>query len=183
MKKFLLIVLMPFTLVVNAAANYAYGEYWTATLEDDDLSTEADMYGGELGFAGGVGNMYFGSSAGWGTVEWDDYSVELDFAAWTVEGGYAFSDIANGAFIIGAQYVSTEIQNPLGGDNIEDSDTNVMIGYGKMSGEGVDYVMTYTDSFFQSRLFFPFGENLTANVSFGMDDDGNKFGVGIAFKY
>ena len=32
--------------------NYVYGEYWTATL-DDDLLTEADLTGGELGFHGG----------------------------------------------------------------------------------------------------------------------------------
>ena len=183
MKKFLLIILLPFTLMVNAAANYVYGEYWTATLEDDDLSTEADLTGGELGFHGGVGNMYFGSSAQWGTAEWDDYSVELDFAVWTVEGGYAFSDIADGAFILGARYVDSVIENPTGGDNFEDSEIDPMIGYGKMSGEGVDYVMTYSDSYFQGRLMFPFGENLTASASLGLDDGDTRFGVGIAFKY
>ena len=104
-------------------------------------------------------------------------SVELDFTLWTVEGVML---LANSRWCNFCRYVDSVFK---GGDNFEDSEIDPMIGYGKMSGEGVDYVMTYSDSYFQGRLMFPFGENLTASASLGLDDGDTRFGVGIAFKY
>tara|TARA_B100000427_G_C15240423_1_gene477528 strand:+ start:110 stop:655 length:546 start_codon:yes stop_codon:yes gene_type:complete len=181
MNKFLLILLLPLMLIVEAKTDYIYGQYRTGTAEPEDADYEMDITGGIIGYASGNGNFVFQTSASWGTA--DLSGLEVDFSGFNVAGGYAFNDIADGSFVVGISYGEVILVDPFGGDDFETTNTDPYIGYGKMSGDGMDYLLSISDGVISGTTYIPFTENLSGQLSFSNDDEVNAFGVGLAFKY
>tara|TARA_B100000131_G_scaffold228717_1_gene220459 strand:- start:312 stop:857 length:546 start_codon:yes stop_codon:yes gene_type:complete len=181
MNKFLLILLLPLMLIVEAKTDYVYGQYRTGTAEPEGEGIELDMTGGIIGYASGNSNFVFQTSASWGNVEAS--GIEVDFSGFSVSGGYAFNDIADGSFVVGVSYAEVTLVDPFGGDDFETSNTDPYIGYGKMSGDGIDYLLSISDGVISGSTYIPFTENLSGQLSFSNDDEVNAVGIGLAFKY
>lgn len=181
MKHLLLTLMVAFSFSANAEVRYLALGYQTGDIDvDGDTFDVSDI---SLDFIGTNGNIIFSTGVGAGTVD-DVYGYDLDFVSQDINLGYAFGDLTEGSFVLGASYVSGEIQVP-GSSNYESSETDAYIGYAKMSGEDVDYSITLSDGVFSAMAFVELGEgnNLRASIGFANSDDMDALSFGLALKF
>ena len=81
--------------------------------------------------------------------------------------------------MIGASYSRVEMQFP-GTSNLKTTSTDGYIGYYKISGEGVDYSITYEDSVLSANLTVPLGtSSWRARLGIANSDDGDSISIGV----
>jgi len=181
MKKILLSLILITPLYNNADVMYGFVGMETGDIGVD--SSEYDVTAYELGFIAASGNLIFSTAAASGTVD-DVLGYDLDFVGQNIDIGYAFGDITKGTFVLGASYISGEIQNP-GSSNIKSSDTEAFIGYSKMSGDGTDYQVSIMDGLISAIAILPVGnsENLRALIGYGSSDESDSISFGVVYKF
>lgn len=159
--------------------------YGALGLENGDIRVapyEFEITAYQLGFLAAIGNVVIGSSVASGTVD-DVASNDIDFVAKGIDFGYAFGDITNGSFVLGASFTSGEIQKP-DLSNIKTSETEPYISYSKMSGEGFDYEVSLGDGVFDVKTIIPVGDskNFRALIGYETTDDIEALTFGIVYK-
>ena len=87
------------------------------------------------------------------------------------------------AFSEGSPYIGAAYSRISGGD----SDTNFVIGYAKIDGEGFDYDVSITDTDYDSiisgSLRIPLEGNMGFNIGVASDGDITKTTLGLSMKF
>ena len=180
MKKILSIIpVLIFSLYSSADVNYLSLGTVNGDVSSDGLSADFDAVG--ISYTSATEKVVFGGSVSIGEMDVAGYN--LDYVADSLSIGYGFTDISTGSFVIGASYSRVEMQFP-GTSNLKTTSTDGYIGYYKISGEGVDYSITYEDSVLSANLTVPLGtSSWRARLGIANSDDGDSISIGVRYLF